>query len=139
MRNYNENVEQYLSEEILGAETINVGEELPWIPFEEAEANFCFVDSIKPENDGFVLTMRVENEFSGEKYTKEYLVKKGSKLELNTFEIPFMCFLPPDKVPVLAEIKDISETSITVQTVGVLQEYAADYDKKVAERQAATK
>lgn len=139
MRNYNENVEQYLSEEILDAETIRVGEELPWIPFEEAEANFCFVDSIKPENDGFVLTLRVENEFSGEKYTKEYPVKKGSKLELNTFELPFMCFLPPDKVPVLAEIKDISETSITVQTVGVLQEYAADFDKKVAERQAATK
>lgn len=72
----------------------------------------------------------VENEFTGEKYKKEYTVIKDSKLELNTFEMPFMCYLSPDKVPVLAEIKDISIESITVKTIGVLQEYADELDEK---------
>lgn len=74
--------------------------------------------------------MRIENEFSKEKYTKEYTVNVGSQLELNTFGDLFMCFLPPEKIPVLVEIASIKSDEISLKTVGILEEYAADLDKK---------
>lgn len=132
MRNYNENVKDYLSEEILGDFETGIGDPLAFIPFEEIEANFCYLDSIIRNGDSFIMTMRVENEFTGEKYKKEYVVKKGTKLEVNTFEMPLMCFLPPEKVPVLAEVLEISENELKMQTVGVLQEYADDLDNRAA-------
>ncbi|WP_318664671.1 hypothetical protein [Treponema sp.] len=57
--------------------------------------------------------------------------QKGSKLELNDFEMPLMCFLPPEKVPALVEVLNVSETSITLKTIGIEAEYAAKLDSKI--------
>lgn len=137
MRNYNENVNDYLSEELLGEVECNIGDDLPYIPFEETEANFCFLESINPVDDKWELVFRIENEFSGEKYRKNYTVSKGTRLELNTFDVPFMCFLPPDKIPVLVEVIDVSVDSISLNTVGVLQEYADEIDRQPADFEKA--
>lgn len=129
------NVNEYLSEEILGEVEAGIGDDFGFVPAEEGEANFAFVESIIPVENEYKLTVRVENEFTGEKYTKEYELKKGSRLELNAFEMPLMCFLPPDKVPVLAEVVDVNETSVTMKIVGVEEEFADALDKKAASMQ----
>lgn len=43
-----------------------------------------------------------------------------------------MCFLPPEKIPVLVEVVSVGLKTITLKTVGILEEYAADQDKKVS-------
>lgn len=42
-----------------------------------------------------------------------------------------MCFLPPEKVPALVEVLNVSETSITLKTIGIEAEYAAKLDSKI--------
>jgi len=135
MKNYKMNVNEYLSEEILGEVEAGIGDDFGFVPVEEGEANFGFVESIIPVGNEYKLIVRVENEFTGEKYTKEYELKKGTKLELNAFEMPLMCFLPPDKVPVLAEVVDVNETSVTMKIVGVEEEFADALDKKAESMQ----
>ncbi len=131
MKNYKMNVNEYLSEETLEEITVGIGDDFGYMPFEEAEANFAFVESIKKENDFYIIIIKIENEFNGETYQKEYKVQKGSKLELNDFEMPLMCFLPPEKVPALVEVLNVSETSITLKTIGIEAEYAAKLDRKI--------
>ena len=48
-----------------------------------------------------------------------------------------MCFLPPDKIPVLVEVIDVSVDSISLNTVGVLQEYADEIDRQPADFEKA--
>ena len=132
MRNYRTNVKDYLNEDTLNEFEVEIDGDFGYVPFEETEANFCYLESINPILDAWIITLRVENEFTGEKYTKEYTVNKGSKLELNTFGDLFMCFLPPEKVPALVEVLDVSETSITLKTIGIEAEYAAKLDSKVS-------
>lgn len=124
MRNYRTNVNDYLNRDILEEFEVKVGEDFGYVPFEETEANFCYLESINPILDAWIITVRVENEFTGEKYKKEYTVNVGSKLEVNTFGDTFMCFLPPQKIPVLSEIITIGIDKITLKTIGILEEYA---------------
>lgn len=124
MKKYVENVKALLSEEITGVEEYNVGDPIAWFPQEETEVTDCYLESIREESGSYVVVLRVENEENGSKYLKEYIVQKGTKLEMNTFEMPFMCFLPPDIVPVLAEIVDISLNGLKIQTVGVEESWA---------------
>lgn len=131
MRNYRTTkIEDYLPEGATEVYSPKVGDDFGYVPFEETEANFCYLESIKPIQDAWILTVRVENEFSKEKYTKEYTVNVGSKLELNTFGDLFMCFLPPEKIPVLVEITSVKTDEISLKTIGILEEYATDLDKK---------
>ena len=132
MRNYRTNVKDYLNEDTLNEFEVEIDGDFGYVPFEETEANFCYLESINSILDAWIITVRVENEFTGEKYTKEYSVNKGSKLELNTFGVLFMCFLPPEKIPVLVEVVSVGLKTITLKTVGILEEYAADQDKKVS-------
>ena len=46
------------------------------------------------------------------------------------------CFLPPSRVPIMARITAISSELLTLKPVGILAEYVADMDKKVAELKA---
>lgn len=124
MKNYVENLKDLLSEEITGVEEYNVGDPIGWFPLEETEVTDCYLDSIREESNSYVMVLRVENEENGSKYLKEYTVQKGTKLEMNTFEMSFMCFLPPDIVPVLAEIVDISLNGLKIQTIGVEESWA---------------
>ena len=57
MRNYKMNVNEYLSEETLGEITVGIGDDFGYMPFEEAEANFAFIESIKDENDFYIITI----------------------------------------------------------------------------------
>lgn len=137
MRNFKTtDIEEYLPEGATEEYSPNIGDDFRYVPFEETEANFCYLEFIKPVKEDWELVIRVENEFNGEKYTKKYTVNKGSKLELNTFGDLFMCFLPPEKIPVLAEITEVSADSISIKTIGILQEYADDLDKRAAEMAA---
>jgi len=129
MRNYNENVNNYLSYEITEVATFELGDSISYIPFEETEANFCFLESINNINNSWEITFRVENEFNGEKYKKTYCVNKNSKLELNTFDFPLMCFLPPEKIPILAEITDITMNTVSIKIVGILEEFIQNLEK----------
>ena len=60
MRNYKMNVNEYLSEETLGEITVGIGDDFGYMPFEEAEANFAFIESIKDENDFYIITIKIE-------------------------------------------------------------------------------
>lgn len=86
------NVNEYLSEETLEEITVGIGDDFGYMPFEEAEANFAFLESIKKENDFYIIIIKIENEFNGETYQKEYRVQKGSKLELNDFKCRLCAF-----------------------------------------------
>lgn len=63
MKNYKMNVNEYLSEETLEEITVGIGDDFGYMPFEEAEAHFAFVESIKKENDFYIIIIKIENEF----------------------------------------------------------------------------
>ena len=47
-----------------------------------------------------------------------------------------VCFLPPTRIPVIARITTLSSEELSLKAVGILEEYAADLDKKEAELKA---
>lgn len=130
MRKYKEDIKNYISKENQAEEDFKIGESLPYLPFEETDANFCDLKSIQKSVDSWDVVLKINNEFTGETYFKPYTVNIGTKIELNVLEMPIMCFLPPDKVPVLVEVTSISEEVISLKIVGILQEFADDIDKK---------
>jgi hypothetical protein len=59
-----------------------------------------------------------------------YEIQKGSKLELTMLTPNLACFLPPNRVPVLAEITGVSEDSISIRPIGVSEDYTEIMDRK---------
>lgn len=121
--NYVSNIEDYLEEEVIGEYKAEINDDFGYVPQEEMEASFAFVESIKANEKGYELTLRVENEFTNEKYIKKYSVQKGVQLELNAFKTSIMCYMPPEKVPVLSEVVDVSENHITMKIIGIRKDY----------------
>ena len=136
MKNYKLNIQDYIEPEFLEEETSKIGEELTFLPEEETEANFCTLESIKTTEEDFTVILAIENEWTGERYKKTYHVKEGSEIEMNMLLPNLACFLPPMRIPVLAEITNISSESLSVKPVGILEDYAADMDKKAVELKA---
>ncbi len=136
MKNYKSNIQDYIEAEFLAEETYKVGDELAFLPAEEIEANFCKLESAIANGENLNVTFAIENEWTGERYKKSYQVKKGSKVEMNMLLPNLACFLPPMRIPVLAEITNISSESLSVKPVGILEDYAADMDKKAVELKA---
>ena len=136
MKNYKTNIQNYIESEFLKEETYKLGDELAFLPEEEIEANFCKLESIVANSEVFSVTLAVENEWTGERYKKTYQMKEGSELEMNMLLPNLACFLPPSRVPVMTKITAISTDELSIKPVGILAEYAADMDKKVAEIKA---
>ena len=136
MKKYNNNISNYVSPEYLEEETTRIGEELTFLPEEENEANFCKLESVKSTGEGFTITLAIENEWTGERYKKTYQIKEGSEIEMNMLLPNLACFLPPTRIPVLAKITSLSTDKISLKAVGILEEYAADLDKKAEELKA---
>ena len=136
MKNYKSNIQDYIEPEFLEEETYKLSEELAFLPEEEIEANFCKLESIVPNDEGFTVTLAIENEWTGERYKKTYQVKQGSELEMNMLLPNLACFLPPSRVPVLVEITAISPDFFTIKPVGILEEYVTDLHKKETELKA---
>lgn len=132
MKNYKSNIQDYIESEFLEEETYKIGDELAFLPAEEIEANFCKLESLVPGGKDFNVSFAIENEWTDERYKKTYQVKEGSELEMNMLLPNLACFLPPNRVPVLAKITAISSESFTLKPVGILAEYAADMDKNEA-------
>lgn len=133
MKKYNNNISNYVDSEFLEEETSKIGEELSFLPEEETEANFCNLESIVSNEDNFTITLAIENEWTGERYKKTYHVKEGSEIEMNMLLPNLACFLPPTRIPVLAKITAISAEVLSLKAIGILEEYAADLDKKETE------
>ena len=133
MKNYKLNIQDYIEPEFLEEETYKLGDELAFLPEEEPEANFCKLESIVSNGEDFTVTLAIENEWTGEHYKKAYQVKQDSEMEMNMLLPNLACFLPPCRVPVLVEITALSAELLTIKPVGILEEYAADLDKKEVE------
>lgn len=136
MKTYKSNIQDYIEPEYLEEETSKIGEELSFLPEEETEANFCTLESIKTTEEDFTVILAIENEWTGERYKKTYHVKEGSEIEMNMLLPNLACFLPPTHIPVLAKITALSSDGISLKAIGILEEYAADLDKKSAELKA---
>ena len=136
MKNYKSNIQDYIEAEFLAEETYKIGDELAFLPEEEIEANFCKLESLVTDEKDFNVTLAVENEWTGERYKKTYQLKEGSEIEMNMLLPNLACFLPPRRVPVLARILLISTEAISIKPVGILEEYAADIDRKQSEIKA---
>ena len=119
MRKYKEDIKDYISEENQAEEDFKIDDSLPYLPFEETEANFCDLKSIQKSVDSWDVVLKIHNEFTGEIYFKPYTVNIGTKIELNVLEMPVMCFLPPDKIPVLVEVTSISEEVCSVPFIKI--------------------
>ena len=130
MKNYKSNINDYIEEDFTKEESYKCGEEMTFLPKEEDEANFCTLEKIKNNNSDFCIQVFIENEWTGERYRKTYEIQKGSKLELNMLTPNLACFLPPNRVPVLAEITGVSEDSISIKPIGVSEDYAEIMDRK---------
>lgn len=133
MKNYKSNIQEYIEPEFLEEESYKIGDELAFLPEEEPEANFCKLESIISNGEDFTITLAIENEWTGERYKKSYQVREGCELEMNMLLPNLACFLPPSRLSVLVEITTISAELLTIKPAGILEEYAADIDKKEAE------
>ena len=136
MKNYKLNIQDYIEAEFLEEETYKLGDELAFLPEEEPEANFCKLESIVSNGEDFSVNLAIENEWTGERYKKTYQVKEDSELEMNMLLPNLACFLPPNRVPVMAKIATISEESLSIKPVGILDEYALAMDRKASEIKA---
>lgn len=130
MKNYKTNINDYVEEDFTKEESYKCGEEMTFLPEEENEANFCTLEKIEEDNSNFNIQVFIENEWTGERYRKTYKLQEGSRLELNMLTPNLACFLPPNRVPVLAEITAISSDSLSIKPVGVSEEYAELMDRK---------
>lgn len=130
MKNYKSNINDYIEEEFTREETYKCGDEMTFLPKEENEANFCTLEKIENTEDGFRIQVFIENEWTGERYRKNYDTQEGCKLEFNMLTPNLACFLPPNRVPVLAELTSISVDSISIKPIGVLEEFAETMDSK---------
>lgn len=130
MKNYKSNINDYIEKEFTREETYKCGDEMTFLPEEENEANFCTLEKIESTGAGFKLHVFIENEWTGERYRKSYEIQEGCKLELNMLTPNLACFLPPNRVPVLAELTSITADSISIKPVGVSEEYAEIMDSK---------
>ena len=130
MKNYKSNINDYIEEEFTREETYKCGDEMTFLPEEEDEANFCTLEKIENTETGYRVHVFIENEWTGERYRKAYEIQEGCKLELNMLTANLACFLPPNRVPVLAELTSITADSISIKPVGVSEEYAELMDSK---------
>ena len=130
MKNYKSNINDYIEEEFTREETYKCGDEMTFLPEEENEANFCTLEKIENTETGYRFQVFIENEWTGERYRKNYDTQEGCKLELNMLTPNLACFLPPNRVPVLAELTSITVDSISIKPVGVSEEYAELMDSK---------
>ena len=130
MKKYKSNINDYIEEEFTREETYKCGDEMTFIPKEENEANFCTLEKIEKTETGFKIKVFIENEWTGERYRKTYDTQEGCKLEFNMLTPNLACFLPPNRVPVLAELTSISTDSISIKPVGILEKYAEIMDSK---------
>lgn len=130
MKNYKSNINDYIEEDFTKEESYKCGEEMTFLPKEEDEANFCTLEKIENNNSDFFIQVFIENEWTGERYRKAYEIQKGSKLELTMLTPNLACFLPPNRVPVLAEITGVSEDSISIRPIGVSEDYTEIMDRK---------
>lgn len=130
MKNYKSNINDYIEEEFTREETYKCGDEMTFLPKEENEANFCTLEKIENTEDGFRIQVFIENEWTGERYRKNYDTQEGCKLEFNMLTPNLACFLPPNRVPVLAELTSISVDSISIKPIGVSEDYAKTMDSK---------
>ena len=103
---------------------------MTFLPEEENEANFCTLEKIENTETGYRFQVFIENEWTGERYRKNYDTQEGCKLEFNMLTPNLACFLPPNRVPVLAELTSISVDSISIKPIGVSEEYAEIMDSK---------
>ena len=133
MNTYKTNLQDYIPLEYLGEQVSKIGEELSFLPKEETEANFCTLESIKTKDEDFTVILAIENEWTGERYKKTYHVKEGSEIEMNMLLPNLACFLPPTRIPVLAKITALSFDGLSLKPVGILEAYAADFDKNTAD------
>lgn len=130
MKNYKSNINDYIEKEFTREETYKCGDEMTFLPEEENEANFCTLEKIENTDTGFRVQVFIENEWTGERYRKTYDTQEGCKLEFNMLTPNLACFLPPNRVPVLAELTSISTDSISIKPVGILEKYAEIMDSK---------
>lgn len=130
MKNYKSNINDYIEEEFTREETYKCGDEMTFLPEEENEANFCTLEKIENTETGYRFQVFIENEWTGERYRKNYDTQEGCKLEFNMLTPNLACFLPPNRVPVLAELTSISVDSISIKPIGVSEEYAEIMDSK---------
>ena len=130
MKNYKSNINDYIEEEFTREETYKCGDEMTFLPEEEDEANFCTLEKIENTETGYRVQVFIENEWTGERYRKAYEIQEGCKLEFNMLTPNLACFLPPNRVPVLAELTSITADSISIKPVGVSEEYAELMDSK---------
>lgn len=130
MNKYKPNISDYVEEELLKEEIYKAGDEMGFLPGEEQEANFCTLESIKKTEETFSITLSIENEWTGEKYKKNYEIKKGCNLGMIMLAPNLTCFLPPERIPVLVEVTAFSLDSITFKPIGVLEEYVNNIEKK---------
>lgn len=130
MKTYKSNIQDYIEPEYLEEETSKIGEELSFLPEEETEANFCTLESIKTTDEDFTVILAIENEWTGERYKKTYHVKEGSEIEMNMLLPNLACFLPPTHIPVLAKITALSSDGISLNAIGIPEEYATGLDKQ---------
>ncbi len=121
MKNLHSNIHNKTYIDVFGEQTYTLGEELIFLPKEETEANFCTLETIHNNNDIYNITLAIENEWTGKKYKKSYSLQKGSKLKLNMLTPNLACFLPPNRIPVLVEINNISSTFVTFKTINILK------------------
>ena len=130
MKNYKSNINDYIEEEFSREETYKCGDEMTFLPEEEDEANFCTLEKIENTETGYRFQVFIENEWTGERYRKNYDTQEGCKLEFTMLTPNLACFLPPNRVPVLAELTSISVDSISIKPIGVSEEYAEIMDSK---------
>lgn len=130
MKNYKSNINDYIEEEFTREETYKCGDEMTFLPEEENEANFCTLEKIENTETGYRVQVFIENEWTGERYRKAYEIQEGCKQEFNMLTPNLACFLPPNRVPVLAELTSITADSISIKPVGVSEEYAELMDSK---------
>ena len=123
MKDYKSNISDYVDEKFLGEKSYKLGEEMYFLPGEEHEANFCTLETIKKVTDGFSVILSIENQWTGERY------QKGCKLQMDMLTPNLACFLPPNRVPVLAEVTAISLEGISIKPIGVTQDFAAIMEK----------
>lgn len=133
MNTYKTNIQDYIPLDYLEEQASRIGGELFFLPAKETEANFCKLESVRSTAYGYLVVLAIENEWTGERYKKTYQVKEGSEIEMNMLLPNLACFLPPTRIPVLAKITALSLDGLSLKPVGILEAYAADFDKNTAD------
>lgn len=101
----------------------NIKDDLFFTPRKVGYSLNCKIVSIEKEKDKFKVTLEGTGE-NDKSYEVNWLVKKGTLLEVNTYEEGVACFVRPSMLPIVIKVVEVKEQYLKVIPWGIDAFYA---------------